>query len=66
MYDMLYRKLSQAHMNQDPNVAQEVLGYLTEMLSTWQLAVPDAWVLWSRRDVGARNQWWPRRRSNDC
>jgi flagellar biosynthetic protein FliS len=36
MYGLLYRKLSQAQLHQDPNVAQEVVGYLTEMLSTWQ------------------------------
>ena len=42
MYDMLYRKLSLAHINRDPNIAHEVLGYLTEMLSTWQYVVQEA------------------------
>ena|ERR1035437_7473454 len=36
MYDMLSRKLALANVRNDPNIAQEVLGYLREMLSTWQ------------------------------
>jgi flagellar secretion chaperone FliS len=42
MYDLLYRKLSQAQLHHDPNVAQEVLGYLTEMLATWQYIIQEA------------------------
>jgi flagellar protein FliS len=42
MYDMLYRKLVLANVSKDPTVAQEVLGYLTELLPTWQYVAQES------------------------